>query len=53
MVTVNAISGMLCEVMWDYLSLALPLGWCPFGTPPDKGHTYLHSTILKLRGANI
>ncbi len=44
---------MLCKVVWDYLCLALPLGWCPFGTPPDKGHTYLHSKIFKLSGANI
>ncbi len=42
---------MLCKVVWDYICLALPLGWCPFGTPPDKGHTYLHSKILKLSGA--
>ncbi len=39
------------KVVWDYICLALPLGWCPFGTPPDKGHTYLHSKILKLSGA--
>ena len=28
--------------VWTYL-FALPLGWYPFGVPPDKGHTHPHS----------
>jgi hypothetical protein len=45
---------MLYNVLWDMwgaYSLALPLGQYPFGIPPERDHTYQHSTCKRTKTA--